>query len=336
MATDRRYKKFTYKKAICAHGAETLQAKLTSALNLKNKHASERCQQMDNDGKSLRGVEQIITQNKMLFGTIIDVNPGTSQPTVGADLSEPTLKITLTAPPKKSEYLEKYLFFGVKDNHVAVIQSTIRSRQLQEYFNWLLQSVTPGDAAYHPTSLVDLPPTDVRAVKIERVKSIELKQTMQISGMEKQKALPAGSKRMVLLEDKKHKSLVPISGSGLIRDIIRQFAPDKEKLLDSMSFNDALLAGRVRATVLLEVQGRMKENDAVPFMDEFAATLSHDDDDDLDYVIHVEDGPDITPATVKFRESILLNCDDGMPLVSEVRTEMANWLASAIKAGRVY
>jgi hypothetical protein len=337
MATDKRYKTFTYKRASCASGPLTLQQKLTGALNARKAHASDRCQALDEGGNNMRGVDEIITHGSMLFGTMVDFNRGSHQPIIGADLSQPSLSISLLPPPAKKEFLEKYLFFGVKDNHVILVQSTIRAKHLEAYCNWLLQLSAPSNGTYHPTYLVDLPPEQFKDTSIKSVKSIQLSQPIEINNGQTLATRPSAPVAKKTVRSKAKEEVVPVQVTGLFLDLIRQFAPKKEKLLSSMSFEDAVKAGRVRATVLLEVQGRMDTDEAVvPFMDEFAHALRDVDEDDLDYTIHLSDGQDIKAGTIKLKDDFLISCPDGMPRADEIRTQMTTWLASSIESGRVY
>jgi len=337
MAADKRYKTFTYKRASCASGPLTLQQRLTGALNARRSHASDRCQSLDDHGISMRGVDEIITHGSMLFGTMVDFNRGSHQAIIGADLSQPSLSIGLIPPPAKKEYLEKYLFFGVKDNHVILVQSTIRAKHFEAYCNWLLQLATPTNGVYHPTYLVDLPPEQFKDTSIKSVKSIQLTQAIEVSQAQAPARHATTSRPPKASRSKAKEEVVPVQVTGLFLDLIRQFAPNKEKLLSSMSFEDAVKAGRVRATVLLEVQGRMDTDEqSVPFMDEFAHALRDVDEEDLDYTIHLSDGQDIKAGAIKLKDDFLISCPDGMPRADEIRTQMATWLASSIESGRVY
>ena len=338
MVKTRAYRRLTYKKAHGSPGNSNLQTRLKSALAAKSKSAEQRCFNLDNDGSSFRGMDEMAEKDGMLFGTLMDVVKGSHHPTVKADLSGPSLARGAAAPPRNSEYLDAFLFFGVQGDHVVVVQSgSLRASHFEKYCNWLLH---PGEnETAHPVQLLDLPIRGVR--NATGVKRLTLSQPIGFSNgaVRKEIAARANDKKLKKSERKERPGIdnsVRVEVVGHIRDLIRQFAPDKESVLSSLKFDQALSAGRVKATVVLEVTGQMKEDDAVPLVDEIAASLRHVEAEDLDYEIVLNDGQVVTPNEVKYFESVLVTCEDGIPNFSEICDAMHTWLVASVQSRRVY
>lgn len=124
---------------------------------------------MDDKGLVKRVINSSKNKSSMLFGQMVLFEPGRDQTVIIMDDSVNNEylveKIALTAGDdgKKRELIESVLYFGVKDNHVVIVQShALRARQCELHFDWLLTQCTevlPDNKAFY---LSDTPTESAR------------------------------------------------------------------------------------------------------------------------------------------------------------------------------
>ena len=133
-----------YKRATFLHDGQDLQSLLAAALR-RRQTVGDRMEELHPEERTKRFINSYRSQMGMLFGNLLIYSPDRNQAllTVSPDASE--LDVRQVAPPEiggqRTEFLQSILYFGVRDNHVVVLQSAaLRARALEAYLNWLLNS----------------------------------------------------------------------------------------------------------------------------------------------------------------------------------------------------
>lgn len=79
----------------------------------------------------------------MEFGVVVLLTPGQNKLIIGTDDHQDEVDVSQLPPPDDREYLESVLYYGIKDNHVIVLQSiSMKARELENHFNWLLREAS--------------------------------------------------------------------------------------------------------------------------------------------------------------------------------------------------
>ena len=132
----------SYKRATFLNGTPDLQRLLTAALR-RHRTVGERMEELHPEDRTRRFINTHRSQLGMLFGNLLIYSPNRNQAllTVAPDAEE--LDVRQVAPPEvdgqRTEFLESILYFGVRGNHVVLLQSAaLRARAFEAYLNWLL------------------------------------------------------------------------------------------------------------------------------------------------------------------------------------------------------
>src|ERR1700730_1850545 len=118
-------KVFFYKRAIPEPPGD-LQSLLKAAFS---KHATvgDRLEEIEKTGQT-RFVTLHRSRDGFLFGVMISYTVGNNQPIIGIDLTQKEIGLRQIEPPpdttgKRNEFIEGTLYFGVRENHVILLQS---------------------------------------------------------------------------------------------------------------------------------------------------------------------------------------------------------------------
>src|SRR5947209_2332704 len=86
----------------------------------------------------------LISKNSCLCGEVVYYEPGRKIPLVDIEKDGSTWQDTIRpsdSTGKLRQFQEQSLFFAIRENHVAVIQSiSLQSDELQEFIAWLVQT----------------------------------------------------------------------------------------------------------------------------------------------------------------------------------------------------
>lgn len=121
--------------------------------------------------------------NGFTFGTLITFTPGKDPLFLiddedASNFSLEKIKVRLTDDGKRREFIESIMFFCVKGNHVALLQSqSLKAIHLEQYLNWIFNKsgITSPDQR---VTLDDSPPPRI----VEKIKSGEGVREINISG----------------------------------------------------------------------------------------------------------------------------------------------------------
>ena len=179
----------------------------------------------------------------MLFGVIVSYTQGNNQPVVGIDLAQKELLLEQIAPPPsvpglRNEF-ERHLYFGIRSNHVVVLQSAaFRSGQFRDHINWLLQLGVPEDSKPPLVEVFDVPPPDVGIQATRGVKALSIHVPVDSrNGRQKRPDVDQAKEVVVKAKGK---------GIELLRKLVGLFGPSSSM---GFNFNEALQTGDVELVV---------------------------------------------------------------------------------------
>jgi hypothetical protein len=306
-----------YKRALLigeASGATTLQDYLDAALSAVN---------LPMDRKEITGVsaDNVRMINKCSrFGTLIcgrflDFTEGGSQAVLELDPAAEELKIRHMLPGDAERYLEGILTFGVRDNHVVLVQSKgLRVAHLEQHLNWLLGSLTSVLPPGVKVILEDQPKQEIRS-KLEDVDWIELRAPVPVS----------------IFTDPPER--IPKGFIGGILSHLRATVPSSSTFFEELSGDAALAVDQVELTMRIKRGRRSKYRR--PMLDEIAHNLRNVDD--VDFVLKTKNGV-YHAGELKLTTARPLPLDagsTGMPELQSTAIVMQAWLADLITQRRI-
>lgn len=154
MSSKVRYRKLFYKQAKIVGVKQSLSEMLKEALSdTSNRKKVISRQETLNDSGDMRFINTYENYNGMFFSQLISVEAGKIQSYLHLDdesesypIKPINLDLVEEIPNKdkeklRREFLDSIIYFGVIENHIAILQSsTLRARQLESYLNWFLGS----------------------------------------------------------------------------------------------------------------------------------------------------------------------------------------------------
>lgn len=135
------------------------------------------------DGDDLVNSKLFINHTSLLWGIqfcdLIKYTDDTNMNVVTVDNNATHLDIEQIAPTttddgKKREFLDSVMYMGVFKNHLAIIQSSsLRSRDLESYINWLLKKSGVLDNKSHVVLTTEVPADIKKQIEKNDTKSIK-------------------------------------------------------------------------------------------------------------------------------------------------------------------
>lgn len=310
----------------------TLQSLLRQAYQ-KSKDALARAEPLDdksddissdlkkNEGRKFRLINEIADNNGVLVGRFVDFTGGFHQPTITFESDKKTLEIKDREPGKNREFIEKPLYYLIKDNHVIMSQSTsLKSKQFEDHLRWLLLFKFKLGGDGQNLYLEDQPPPE-KEKELRHVKKIAFHDHVESALTNASGGKPfenVGSERM------------SFAGSSFFAGLKSLLG--EPKALDRIPA-EALTKGNLRLS--LELVWNHSDQD-VPnaFMDGLGNALRNVDD--VDYTIQLNSGAKIGSKDVKLSKTVRVEHDaNGAPLRTELYAEMIDWLSDLVESKRV-
>lgn len=154
MATEATSKAVYYRRAeFNPPQSKTLQQLVSTALGTQRK-IRDRIEALDAAAKELRVIGSFKDVSGFLCGRLAIFERGRYQIVMNDDMDANTIPLDSTEPPKKAgqqqQFVEGVLYFAIRANHVAIVQSSVlRSSSLEGHLSWLIRDKTdliPGSA----------------------------------------------------------------------------------------------------------------------------------------------------------------------------------------------
>jgi hypothetical protein len=302
-------KAFFYKRAVPEPG-QNLESLLKAAF-AKHATVGDRLEEIEKTGQT-RFVTLHRSRDGFLFGVMISYTVGNNQPIIGIDLTQKEIGLRQIEPPpdttgKRNEFIEGTLYFGVRENHVILLQSmSFRSGQFEEHVNWLLRHMLPADRHPDLVKIVDVVPSQVKPRRISGVKTLTIRAPIEFQSE-------------IMARD----VVVRTMGKGveLIKKAVELFGSAGT---ESVEFEDALKTGDVEVT--LQVKYKQRGSDERTMLDSLAARFSHVDDEHFKMDLEIPGLGTVGTDALRIKESLRVETLNGLPDPTAVFKKMREWL----------
>jgi len=303
-----------------------LQSLLAEALNKLN-NVGERFNVIDESADNTSedtGFRRFINTHRsklgMEFGNLVLYADGVNKQTLTIDKKVDELDVEQMAPPKtedgkRREFLESILYYGIKDNHVVLLQSmALKSREFESYINWLLKEagvISPENNVFlnnHAPKITNekLENSTIKSVKISTplYNAVE-----EISN----KKVPNVKKRFR-----------PV-GEGL--DILKVIAQHR---FDDFSVDDIQDNSNLEVFVEVTYKGQT-DNGSQSLLNKLTQVLRHSGDDGIR--IDLKGAGTIVGSELQIKSFKSIEVHEGLVLPQSVFEKMQEWLASNLEMG---
>jgi hypothetical protein len=321
MKQETQQKRLSYKRAIYMQGKSTLQTQLASAI-AKAKTVGERKQIVNAAENTFMLLNSVRTKWSMLFGSMILYSRGRNQPLVTEDDSAIELTVQQMAPGvdqsgARRDFVESLLFFGIKGNHVVVLQTAgLRARQFESHLNWLLETKTnvmPNDdrvaLADHPSK------TAIREILKSPVRKVTIGLPLET----------APTTKATTKTDSRHLSFRP-EGAGfqVLKDLLGLDWFKKMKLDESLD------ESRLRVDVHV-TYARTTTTAGQELLNDIAVQLRHQEPDEV--TINLKNGAKLTGEELKISGPVSVKTYGGLVDPEDLFPRMREWLEQQFKDG---
>lgn len=293
---------------------KTLQDLLSAAIKKKKSALSRR--QPGDEKNQFRLINYNGTYQGMRVGEFFDYTHGYSQPTATFKDDVEELEITTLKPTGDQDFLHSILYFGVFGNSVILSQSmTLRSKQFEDYLNWLLAE-TAQIAEDDFVMLCDNPPLSAKK-KIVNTKSIELKAPVDFT------PVSASEKTKTVL----------FSPSNVGWEWLKAILPPEMTLPTELKASEVLNNSQLDVKLLVSWR-RQAKDDSTALLDRISNQLRHVDTE-LDYTINTASGK-IERDEIKLKKPVSVNVNDkGLVVKSDMWEKMREWMTMLINDEKI-
>ena len=328
MPAEDRSKSFHYKAARWLGGPSNLQKRLNKVLSTRKK-IGERREPLDREGKNARFINGHRTSRGMLCGMVVVYTQGTNQLVITDDTADQELEIEQIAPPKaqsgkRREFVEGLLYFGIKDNHVFLVQSqVIQAKRFNEHLSWLFQLGVPSGQAPNLPLLQDKAPGDLKKKAIKGVKSITLKAPVGFEAQTQDATqLTNGTPQQELVVRRQADD----QGSKLFQAALEVIG--NEALSEQHSFKEAMETGDIDIELRIVRRKRSTVEHPSYALDDIAALLT--DKEDANYILDVPNVGKVNGKALTIQNDFIVPCPGGWASPADVYNRMHEWMQALL------
>lgn len=270
------------------------------------------------------------SHQSMFFGELIIIESGKAQAVLKIDNDNATefpIKTYLTEDlpddegetqneVNRKEFIDSVLYFGVIDNHVAIIQSrSLTARTLESYLGWLLGEAAKALPNNSALILKDAPNPAIK----EKLDSTPAKTIAISSGI--------GSTELQPIHNVE--SNVPAKIDYKIEDNVLDVLKSAFGVdLDNLKFEDSLDDANLKLKLTL-TYNRKTSKSGQKVIDTVASSMRHNDD----YVITLEDGTRVTADNLKMSGKISVETINNKVYNDGLKVQLYNWMTTNINFG---
>lgn len=272
------------------------------------------------------------SHQSMFFGELIIVESGKAQAVLKIESDEAAefpIKTYLTddlpddedgkeEPTEvvRKEFIDSVLYFGVIDNHVAIIQSrSLTARTLESYLGWLLGEAAKALPANSALILKDAPNPAIKQ-KLETTPAKTISISSGIGSCEVQPIHTIESNVPAKIDYKIEDNVLDVLKTA--------FGVDLENLKLDDSLDDANLKLKLTLTY-----NRKTSKSGQKIIDSVASSMRHNDD----YVITLEDGTRVTADNLKMSGKISVETINNKVYNDGLKVQLYNWMTTNINFG---
>ena len=312
----------SYKRATFLNGDPDLQRLLTAALR-RRRAVGERMEELHPEDRTRRFINTHRSQLGMLFGNLLIYSPNRNQAllTVAPDADE--LDVRQVAPPEvdgqRTEFLESILYFGVRGNHVVLLQSTaLRARAFEAYLNWLLGMQTNLLDGENGVFLADEPSNQVREqVRARGAKLARL--TLPLETQSEAQEIDASATR---------REMTRFQPVGRAFDVLSDLLG--RNWFTDLDLSDSLDDSRLKVVVEVTYDRRTTDT-GQDFLDSIAMSFRHLDEDEAE--IRFKRGGKLKGSDLKIYGPVSVVTYGGLVDQSDLFPKMHNWLMEKFEQG---
>ncbi|WP_335954836.1 hypothetical protein [Acinetobacter guillouiae] len=311
-------------------GKKTLQQMLHETLIVEDSlwsKAANRQEILNTNSEDFFFINHKSEHQEMLFAELLFVEKGKAQSFMHIDPNSEEFEIkpfTVDKLPddeeddskkeiKQKEFVDSVLYFGVIENHVALVQSrSIRSRHLEQHLAWLLgsniSSALPKDSAL---ILSDVPDQQTHE-KLAKSPARKLHIGTDVKGVTDQKLLTR-------TEQIKTESMVFKVQSKIVNVLKEITGLD----ISDLELKDSLDDANLKLKVVLTYDRKTTECGQF-VLDSVAASMRHMEDED--FQIELSNGAILKGGELKISSDIKVETINGSVNRNGVRNELYKWL----------
>lgn len=315
MANQTKPKTLHYRRAQFLTPTRTLEELLSAAIKV-NSLVANRVQTVTTAG-DCRLINHTTNHRGLLCGNLITFEHGTNKLFLTVDDSLTAFPVAQVAPPelpnkKRTEFLDSILYFGVKNNHVILMQSSgLKGKQLEQYLNWFLTACGVLASA-NRVELVDHPPR----ITMEQLVSRPVKRVNYVTAMAHETIAEPAANPKEVTKNKKLR-LTPV---GRAVDILKAAIGIQE--FEKLKLDDAL-DGNLQVALEVTYQ-RTTTEEGQKVINDIARALRHVDGDDIS--VQVPGLGILKGDDLKLAKQVAIACHNGNVDMAELFDEMHQWL----------
>lgn len=365
MKTESRNKSIHYKLARLTGCNYTLQQILEDVFkeNGTASKAKSRLESISQDEQVFRLVNHSTKKNRMFFGQLVVFESGKSQAFLTIDDDSEYFSIDALEASKlddgeesdssggeerskgrgkesedqdkkierRKEFIESMLYFGVKNNHLVVIQSiALKARDLEAHLKWLFDYHTEKFTTKSAFILQDKPSNDVvKRLEKSPAKSICIGAPIETGEgqlVDSPKHVEEGEKSVTVSSANKVKYTPKGIGADLVRSLIDQDWFNRQELTEAL--DEANLKVSLEITYL-----RKTTKQGHKLLDNMATALRHQHEDDVKVVL--DGGGIISGRDLKLTGKLSVRLYNGIIDENDLFDKMTTWLKEKISAEEV-
>lgn len=312
------YRKATFLKPI----GRSLQECLEEAL-VKRTPVKLRFRDISKDSEDEDKWQQFINTHRsalgMEFGNVVLYAADQNRQVLTLDDTADELDILQMSPPPnrnglKNQFLESILYYGVRENHVIILQSVaMRSRDLELYLNWLLREA----GIFDEKNAVFLN-NYVSQIERQNLDQAEVK-SVRIGTPLTDSAMPE------IVAGQASKTRFRAFGEGM--DVLRAVMPERMK---DLTWND--ISASTDLEVFVEVTyKRQTDSESQSALNKIASALRHISDDDIR--IELKGGTTIIGSQLQVKNYVTVDTFGGVIDPVDLFSKMNTWLVQILEEG---
>jgi hypothetical protein len=314
------YRKAQFLKPI----GRTLQECLEDAI-VRQTPVKLRFRDLATDPEDQDGWKQFINTHRsalgMEFGNVVLYAPDQNKQVLAIDENADELDIQQISPPPgrdgtKNQFLESILYYGVRGNHVLVLQSmAMRARDLEGYLNWLLRGAGIFD--------------DSNAVFLNNYAPTLTRDTLERSEVKSVRIGTALTDAAVAELPNKDVTRTKFRAFGEGIEVLRTLMPERMK---DLTWSD--ITASTNLEVFVEVTYKRQTDDSSQAtLNKIASALRHVSDDDIR--IELKGGTTIVGSQLQVKNYVNVDTFGGVVDPFDLFSKMSDWLVQLLEDGVV-
>lgn len=313
------YRKATFLKPI----GRSLQECVEDAL-AKQTPVKMRFRDLSNDPQDEDGWRQFINTHRtalgMEFGNLVLYAPDQNKQVLALDENADELDIRQLSPPPgrdglKNQFLESILYYGVRENHIILLQSVaMRARDFEAYLNWLLRQAGIFD--------------DNNAVFLNNYAPQVTRETLEHSEV-KSVRIGTALTDATLYESPSDVTRTRFRAFGEGIEVLRTIMPERMK---DLTWADLSASNNLEVFVEVTYK-RQTDSSSQATLNKIASALRHVSDDDIR--IELKGGTTVVGSQLQVKNYISVDTYGSVVDPVDLFGKMSDWLVQILEDGIV-